>query len=730
MEHQQETQARTPEASVTHSSTQDTQLRSRAALHPVLRLQQRIGNRAVQRVVANRGTTLQAKLIVSGAHDPYEQEAERVAQQVVRMATPPSGVAKQTSAQRQAPEKDEVTQTKPLAGTITPLVQRAPSDPLPCRGGFLQRKCACGGTPGADGACEECRDMNSFEPGADFETRLSTVGDGSPLAADTRAFMEPRFGADFSGVRLHKGSEVAQLNRAVSAKAFTHGKDIYLGEGMNNLESSAGKQLLAHELTHVLQQDGGFSRPEIQRDLLAHAPGTPVPALQRQVHPAVPTQAPAQDIRSRVAALVQSPHRMEVIRLMDAPGFEPAEGTPCPKCEDEENIPAKGMSGHTLQMATALGAQIASCREGGQPLSASVRGPISIIDGGPAQVQRVAAYDTVEQTKLIEEGIRDKDIGKIKEVEPIAYALANDGQAIDMILILLNQGWVGPRDEVAIYGIWKSRGKGIVDLASKFLFVWNMCLSRGVDTIWTIPDLEPVKTEFKKAVAARARGYLDTNKKEVDSERKRYGLDNMGAAPSPETGREREKMLQAAGVVKKAKDAIEKMDRMLVGYNHVVGTPQDNKVEHCAALFNPGAPPPLPGHVPVPAPEGAVLPSWDDTRKNYERAHAVIDHYTRLYPALVALREDTDLNTVARTGISSEEPPEKLTAMKVVSNALNETMSNIDKTYPLVDDPKGEFALELQPIHERLFLFDPTWKDPFRQMIARAAVKEHNNVEF
>ena len=148
----------------------------------------------------------------------------------------PSAVTGQPSVQRQTPDEDEVAQTKPLAATITPLVQRAPSDPL-----------------------------GSFEPGADFEAQLSTSS-GSPLPASSRAFMEPRFGADFSGVRLHTGSEAAQLNRAVSAQAFTHGRDIYLGEGKNNLESSAGKRLLAHELTHTIQQGAaGTLDPAAQR---------------------------------------------------------------------------------------------------------------------------------------------------------------------------------------------------------------------------------------------------------------------------------------------------------------------------------------------------------------------------------------------------------------------------------------------------------------------------------
>jgi hypothetical protein len=96
-----------------------------------------------------------------------------------------------------------------------------------------------------------------FEVGGDFEQQLAASrGGGSSLPAEVRSFMEPRFGVDFSGVRIHTGGESAQLNRSVSAQAFTLGQDIYLGEGKDDLESAQGKQLLAHELTHVVQQGG------------------------------------------------------------------------------------------------------------------------------------------------------------------------------------------------------------------------------------------------------------------------------------------------------------------------------------------------------------------------------------------------------------------------------------------------------------------------------------------
>jgi hypothetical protein len=89
------------------------------------------------------------------------------------------------------------------------------------------------------------------------ESRLdATRGGGQRLPESVRAQMEPRFGADFSGVRVHSGGEAAALSRDLKAQAFTQQQDIYFGTGKYNLESSSGQQLLVHELTHVVQQSG------------------------------------------------------------------------------------------------------------------------------------------------------------------------------------------------------------------------------------------------------------------------------------------------------------------------------------------------------------------------------------------------------------------------------------------------------------------------------------------
>ena len=86
--------------------------------------------------------------------------------------------------------------------------------------------------------------------------------------------MEPRFNSDFSQVRVHTGNEAVQMNRELGAQAFTHGSDVYFGPG----KAPGNNELTAHELTHVVQQNGTISRitNQIQRDSTKPAISTPL----------------------------------------------------------------------------------------------------------------------------------------------------------------------------------------------------------------------------------------------------------------------------------------------------------------------------------------------------------------------------------------------------------------------------------------------------------------------
>jgi len=183
---------------------------------------------------------IQAKVAIGQPNDVYEQEADRVAEQVMGMSS-----AATPTVQRQAEEEElEEIQTKPVAETITPLVQRQEDlkedEPI-------QAKCE---------DCEAEEPLQRFaertaQAQPDLENRLNaSQGGGSALPGEVRSFMEPRFGADFSKVRVHTGSEAVQMNRDLNAQAFTHGHNVYFGAG----KCPGTDALTAHELTHVVQQ--------------------------------------------------------------------------------------------------------------------------------------------------------------------------------------------------------------------------------------------------------------------------------------------------------------------------------------------------------------------------------------------------------------------------------------------------------------------------------------------
>jgi hypothetical protein len=131
---------------------------------------------------------------------------------------------------------------------------------------MVQRKCACGGTPGADGECQNCkrnrqlvqrRAADSPAPESAPESVHRTLASpGRPLDAGTRDFMESRFGHDFSQVRVHTDSQAGESARDINAHAYTAGSDIAFAPGKYQPESQSGRQLLAHELAHTVQQNG------------------------------------------------------------------------------------------------------------------------------------------------------------------------------------------------------------------------------------------------------------------------------------------------------------------------------------------------------------------------------------------------------------------------------------------------------------------------------------------
>lgn len=175
----------------------------------------------------------QAKLTVGQPGDIYEQEADNVAEQVMRMA---------------ARETWEFSSAQTAQNS-------------------LQHKCAACENEEAEEiqrkpTLQKAADSNIQQPN-NIESQLSaTQGGGSPLPDNVRGFMEPRFGGDFGSVRVHTGSAAVQLSRNLGAQAFTYGSDIYFGTG----KSPGNNDLMAHELTQVVQQTDSVPSLQCQPD--------------------------------------------------------------------------------------------------------------------------------------------------------------------------------------------------------------------------------------------------------------------------------------------------------------------------------------------------------------------------------------------------------------------------------------------------------------------------------
>jgi peptidoglycan hydrolase-like protein with peptidoglycan-binding domain len=231
----------------------------------ILYLQRTAGNQAVSRLM--RSGALQAKLRIGQPGDVYEQEGDRVADAVMRM--PEQGVQRQVEPEE---EEEEMLQSKLLANQITPLVQvQRQEEPEEEEEMLPAKPLAEEITPLVQRQVEpeeeeeeilqaESREDATSEVTNDLESQINAIrGGGRSLAESERAYFEPRFGVDFSRVRVHTDSRAKEAARAVHARAFTMGRNVVFGEGQYAPMTNIGQRLLAHELVHTIQQGKSYS---------------------------------------------------------------------------------------------------------------------------------------------------------------------------------------------------------------------------------------------------------------------------------------------------------------------------------------------------------------------------------------------------------------------------------------------------------------------------------------
>ena len=262
---------------------------------------------------------IQAKLTIGQPNDKYEQEADRVASQVVQQINAPSSaqstqgqsiqrmdeseeeelqtkpiispiqrsLLSQVVQRMNMPEEEEELQTKPQISAIqrsllSPVVQRMD---MPEEEEELQAKPMISpiqrslispvvqrATHPVELMLQRREAIASGEASADLTSAInSSRGGGQSLEPGLQESMGQAIGADFSRVRIHTDSQSDQLNQSIQAKAFTTGQDVFFRQGEYQPGSRGGQELIAHELTHVVQQgEGSRHIREVQRKLDIH----------------------------------------------------------------------------------------------------------------------------------------------------------------------------------------------------------------------------------------------------------------------------------------------------------------------------------------------------------------------------------------------------------------------------------------------------------------------------
>ncbi|MCA6623138.1 MAG: DUF4157 domain-containing protein [Pseudanabaena sp. M165S2SP1A06QC] len=194
-------------------------------------------NHSIQRKSLHR-FPIQAKLNIGEPNDKYEKEADATASKVVQQIN--SSPQDQSIQRQDSMEQDEI-QMKPIISKIQREESMEDEDEELQMKSLVQKRENVGGE----------------EASNDLESSIQSVrGRGQSLDANLQEKMGQAMGADFSGVKVHTDSQSDQLNKSIQAKAFTTGQDVFFRQGAYEPSSRGGQELIAHELTHVVQQEG------------------------------------------------------------------------------------------------------------------------------------------------------------------------------------------------------------------------------------------------------------------------------------------------------------------------------------------------------------------------------------------------------------------------------------------------------------------------------------------
>ncbi|MBW4518159.1 MAG: DUF4157 domain-containing protein [Scytolyngbya sp. HA4215-MV1] len=573
-------------------------------------------------------------------------------------------------------------------------------------GAVIQRKAD------GDGTCTDCEkkekeiqrkgegSVDSVPTG--FEATMQRSGTGQPLNEGTRSFMESRFGQDFGDVKVHTDSAAAEAAKQIQAQAFTTRRDIYFGRERFRPLATEGKKLLAHELTHVVQQNGITTAESMAKPIL----GSSGDVFEREA--------------DRVANQIISDNSVG------------SDATGSVTTETRSLISPQNSTNSSINL---IQRQDTNADVGGGATSATAP---ATIPGSSGPNSSFASPAIVAERKLIDVALESKDVGDVKRIRN--FGLAYEEEKFKLIGILLDQTWVGPYDEYALEAIWGSFGDRLIKVASAHLELWNQCIERGAE-LENLPAVKQLSTWFIDDIKTLASNYLDTNKALVETEMTNAGIPfQEGEQPAPanqEQTQKLEKMQSAAKSIAHFQAQLELARQVYVGYS-LGNIPPESKRYWLPVTFDPFRPPERfdapeydlndPSPMKQPNPVYKVVPTqpYGVLLGEYKRGMQAVRELVTLYPMVYAIsREGASAATKAFA-----ETKDPALARNQLAGALRRLRTDINQTKAKLG--KELDPLDLIPIHQQLFggvkvgNIQGDWSLELSQQIARYLVGSHD----
>lgn len=336
--------------------------------------------------------------------------------------------------------------------------------------------------------------------------------------------------------------------------------------------------------------------------------------------------------------------------------------------------------------------------------------------GNRAVVQRIGDSDE----EKIAAALRSRDPADVKAIGNVSKA--TPPQRIQLLEILANQGWAGPRDEWKMEEIWGSFGESLPLVMEAHKQLWDLCIARGAE-LEDLPVVTRLKNQFARDVVALTTGYLDTNHGVVTREMTSFGISASGApaqAPAPDQQQRLQHMQEAAKIVAEMQRAQQSLRRVQVGFD-VDPNPQWPGM--MPSHFDRYHPPQIPA-----SGEPGTKP-FAEVAAQYDAAQRVIRLLVGRYPSLYAVSRGGEAAASEAFGVASPQQAQAELGRQLVK--LRDDIAGARQKITSGDlDP-----MDLRPIHDQLLggkasASGTHWNGSLERFAAHEAVGDSERAEF